>query len=64
MDDATIKRISTSENFYSAKGTDKETGVGLGLKIVKDFIRAHNGEMLIKSNPGKGSCFIVRLNKH
>jgi signal transduction histidine kinase len=47
MDDATINRILTSENFYSSKGTDKETGVGLGLKIVKEFIRAHNGDFLI-----------------
>jgi len=64
MDTATINRIMNADTFYSSKGTDKESGVGLGLKIVKEFVHAHKGEIVVKSSLGEGSCFTVRLNRH
>lgn len=36
-------------------------GVGLGLSIVEWTVRAHDGEISVESEPGKGSTFIVRL---
>jgi len=40
----------------------RETGgVGLGLSIVEFIVRAHGGDVLVKSQSGAGSTFTVRL---
>jgi signal transduction histidine kinase len=40
----------------------RETGgCGLGLSIVEFIVRAHGGSVRVKSRPGAGSTFIVRL---
>ncbi|MEI8395443.1 MAG: ATP-binding protein, partial [Rhodospirillaceae bacterium] len=36
-------------------------GTGLGLAIVNGWIALHNGRIEIKSVPGKGASFIIRL---
>jgi signal transduction histidine kinase len=36
-------------------------GVGLGLAIVEWTVRAHDGQILVESDPGRGSTFVVRL---
>lgn len=36
-------------------------GFGLGLYFVKKIVQGHNGEVKLKSAPGAGSTFIVRL---
>jgi two-component system, OmpR family, sensor kinase len=51
------------ERFYrgdSARARD-EHGSGLGLAIADWIVRAHNGEIRIISEPGKGSTFSVLL---
>jgi two-component system sensor histidine kinase BaeS len=51
------------ERFYrvdSARQTD--TGRrGLGLAIVKQIVEAHQGEVWVESESGKGTCFYLRL---
>lgn len=39
------------------------TGTGLGLSIVQMLVEAHNGEIAVKSEVGKGSTFSVTLPK-
>jgi DNA-binding response OmpR family regulator len=39
----------------------KAGGTGLGTKIVKDVVRAHNGEIRVESEEGKGTAFHIRL---
>lgn len=47
------------EPFFSTKGEAK--GVGLGLSVVYGIIRDHQGEITVKSEVGKGTCFTIRL---
>lgn len=54
------KLFSSSENF-SNYGTNKEKGTGLGLRLVKAMVIKNNGEIAVKSEPNKGSQFIVEL---
>ena len=48
------------ERFYRAKGNG-EKGSGLGLAIAQAIIQAHNGQIQVSSQVGKGSRFSFRL---
>lgn len=51
------------DEFYRAKNkhTAHVDGTGLGLALVKRLVERHNGTITVRSTPGKGSRFIVRL---
>ncbi len=51
------------ENFQQQNGqkSRKYSGSGLGLAITKKLVRMMNGELSIKSEPGRGSSFRVVL---
>jgi len=36
-------------------------GSGIGLSIVKEFVRIHGGSVTVESELGKGSCFVVNI---
>lgn len=48
----------------SVNGTAGETGSGLGLALSKEFVTQNNGNILVNSEPGKGTIFTIqhRLN--
>ena len=52
-----------TERFYRVDGSrSRETGgTGLGLSIVKHVVQRHDGELLIESEPGRGSTFRLVL---
>ncbi len=43
----------------SRRGTANEKGAGMGLTLVREFTKIHNGELRITSETNKGSCFEV-----
>ena len=48
--------------FRGEKSRSRETGgAGLGLAIAKGIVEAHNGEILVNSQVGHGTCFSIVL---
>ena len=55
MPPQTLKRLG--EPFF----TTKATGTGLGLSVVKAVARAHQGELMLRSTLGRGTCAMLTL---
>jgi heavy metal sensor kinase len=52
------------DRFYRVPGhNDPEKGLGLGLSFVAWIVKAHGGEIKVRSEAGKGTEFLVRLPK-
>lgn len=49
--------------LFSPNFTTKSSGMGLGLSIVKKIIENAKGSIVVDSEQGVGSCFIVRIPK-
>ena len=55
-DDAELSKIS--DRFYRSEKSRTQSGIGIGLSLVKATMKFHEGELLFKNtNPG----FLVRL---
>lgn len=55
--------FSEFERGRAAIDDKNKKGSGLGLAIVQAIIRAHRGRIDLKSSPGQGSEFTIRLRK-
>ncbi|WP_256009359.1 hybrid sensor histidine kinase/response regulator transcription factor [Desertivirga xinjiangensis] len=47
--------------FHQNEVQDADSGFGLGLVIAQDIIKLHNGEILVESEPAKGTKFLIKL---
>jgi signal transduction histidine kinase len=52
------------ERFERASKGHKKASLGLGLYIVRSLVEAHGGTVGVRSEPGKGSTFIVELPRN
>jgi signal transduction histidine kinase len=50
--------------FRRAKLKSRSGGLGLGLFITQEIVRAHGGTISVSSNAAEGTTFIVRLPRH
>lgn len=58
-----LKEIFTLKGNLSTTGTSEEAGTGLGLMLSNQMVELNNGEIKVSSEPGKGTCFTVVLEK-
>lgn len=49
--------------FYRAGEVQQEDGVGIGLYLTREILRKENGYIKVKSKPGKGSEFVMYLQR-
>ncbi|MCW3807197.1 sensor histidine kinase [Plebeiibacterium marinum] len=61
MSSEQIKRLKNPFDYYTSKGTQKEKGQGLGVKIVMEMIKHNQGSFDVESQSGRGSVFSFGL---
>jgi signal transduction histidine kinase len=52
------------DRFERAVSPRHYGGLGLGLYISAQILRAHGGSLRVESEPGRGACFIVDLPRN
>ena len=56
-----LKKLFKVEENYTTKGTNKESGTGLGLIVCREFIEKNGGTISVESVEGQGTTFIFSL---
>jgi signal transduction histidine kinase len=51
------------EKVFEPFQSQFEGGTGLGLAIVYQIVQAHEGKVWVRSKPGEGCTFIIRLRR-
>jgi len=64
MDADLVNKLTTGDEYVLSERSNSNSGHGLGLKIVKDFIKLNKAKMTIESKPGEGSVFTIILLKN
>ena len=49
------------EPYHRGKNAENVKGIGLGLKIAKDFVELHGGQIEVESTIGEGTTFTVLI---
>lgn len=52
-----LSKLFDAEKNLTSKGTNNESGTGLGLVLCKEFVEKHGGEIGVESKPNEGSHF-------
>lgn len=61
IDEDDIKKLFVIDKKFTTLGTEGERGTGLGLNLVYEIIKRHNGKIWVNSEVGKGSEFVFTL---
>ncbi len=61
MEQHILNKLFAIDSDYSTKGTNNESGTGLGLKLCKEFVSNNNGEIIVLSKVNEGSTFTIIL---
>lgn len=61
IDEAIKEKLFRIDAKVTQKGTNEESGTGLGLILCKEFVSKHGGEIWVESEKGRGSTFIFTI---
>ena len=61
MTDTAIYNVLNKGITVSTPGTNMEKGTGMGLLLVKEFIKLHRGHFKVDSDRGKGTTFFFSI---
>ena len=64
IEEDNIEKLFKINSHYSTSGTNSESGTGLGLIIVKEFVEKNGGNIKVESEINKGSRFIFTVPKN
>lgn len=63
MSSQIIEKIFDKDEHFTCRGTNNEPGTGLGLYMVKDFVKLNKGILKVESEIDKGTIFTISLPK-
>jgi signal transduction histidine kinase len=52
------------DEFYQVAERSQKGGTGLGLSLTKNFVSMHHGMIDVRSEPGRGSSFLIHLPRY
>jgi signal transduction histidine kinase len=55
------EQLFRNKEKYSRHDTQNESGSGLRLVLIREFIEKAGGSLKVQSTEGQGSCFIIEL---
>jgi two-component system chemotaxis sensor kinase CheA len=61
LDDATLLDLICAPGFSTREATDRGSGRGVGMDVVKSTIQQLNGTMSLQTEPGRGTQFTIEL---
>ena len=61
--DEILSKLFNPEEFVTTKGTNNESGTGLGLNLVSEFVTLNKGTIEIKSQVNVGTTFYLTFPK-
>lgn len=59
-----MDKIFDMDKEITTRGTEEESGSGLGLLLCKEFVDKNKGQIYADSEPGNGTTFTIKLPKH
>ncbi|MFC2133944.1 PAS domain S-box protein [Bacteroidota bacterium] len=63
MTDKVLEKIFHTDSHHTALGTEKEKGTGLGLRLCKEMVNIHGGDISATSIVNEGSKFTFTIPK-
>ncbi|RYF94333.1 MAG: HAMP domain-containing histidine kinase, partial [Chitinophagaceae bacterium] len=63
MSEQTVQQLFGNE-YFSTRGTNNESGTGVGLSLCRDFLEKNEGHIRVTSTEGEGSTFSFNLPRY
>ena len=61
LDDATLLDLICAPGFSTREETDRASGRGVGMAVVKSTVQQLNGTLALDTEPGRGTRFVIEL---